>query len=172
MSFPFKPYCLLYGLAHPDIELSVKVFKKLGYKNVMVVTTTDNGIHFLDEFSIFGVTSIIGIRNGEIGGLKSFSARDILNLSKYNRFSIQPEKTEKENIKLAINVLLGKGKPAHEDIVAVNAGALLYLAGITSDIIESYNFAKRVIRKKYPIEKLEEFIEATGGDKKILKSYL
>ncbi|HOV88792.1 MAG TPA: hypothetical protein PLB74_01885 [Candidatus Paceibacterota bacterium] len=172
MILPFMPDSLLYGLSHPNIELSAKVFQRFGYKNVMVVTNTDDGVHFLDELGIFGTTSIIGIRNGNLGKMVSFDSSDILRLPKYTRDSIKPGKSKVDNIKLSVQVLCGKGKPAMEDIVCINAGTLLYLAGEASNLKQAYTACKRATKKKQPIEKLKEFIKATGGDEKTIDKYL
>jgi anthranilate phosphoribosyltransferase len=172
MILPFIPDSLLYGLSHPNIELSARVFQRFGYKNAMVVTNTDDGVHFLDEFGVFGTTSIIGVRNGDLGKMASFATSDVLGLPKYTQDSIKPGKSKLDNIRLAVQVLGGKGEPAIEDIVSVNAGTLLYLAGKAGDLRQGYTACKRVIRKRYPIEKLKEFIKATGGDEKTINRYL
>lgn len=172
MVLPFKSDSMLYGLAHPDVELSAKVFQRFGYKNVMVVTTSDDGVHFLDEFGIFGTTSIIGIRDGNLGKLVNIRTSDILKFPNYTRDLIKPGFNKVDNVRLALQVLSGKGEPAREAIVCVNAATLLYLAGKVEDLKEGYIYAKQAIKKGYPIEKLKDFIKATFGDKKLLDKYL
>jgi len=172
MILPFKPDSMLYGLAHPSVELSAKVFRRFGYKNVMVVTTTDDGVHFLDEFGTFGTTSIIGIRDGKLGKLVSIQTSDILNFPNYTRESIKPGFNKEDNIRLAVQVLSGKGEAAREDIVCINAATLLYLAGKAEDLKEGYIYAKQAIKKGYPIEKLKDFIRATSGNIKFFYKYL
>jgi len=172
MTLPFRPDCLLYGLAHPNVELSIKVLQKFGYQDAMVATTTDNGIHFLDEFGIFGATTMIGIRNGVVGKLVNLQIAEILKLPSYNRESIKSTNNKEDNIRLAVNVLSGKGEKAREDIVSVNAGTLLYLADKAVNLEEGYCQAKRAIKLGKPIKKLIEFIEATSGDTKLLERYL
>lgn len=172
MILPFKLDSMLYGLAHPNVELSARVFQNFGYKNVMVVTTTDDGVHFLDELGSFGTTSIIGIRDGNLGKLVNIKTSDILNFPNYTRELIKPGFNKEDNIGLAVKVLNGKGEPAREDIVCVNAATLLYLAGKAEDLKEGYLYAKQAIKKGLPIEKVKDFIRATAGNTQLLDKYL
>jgi len=128
LASPIKYDNLLYGLAHPNVELSVQVLKKFGIRNVMVVSTTHDGIHYLDEMGVYGITKIKGIRNGKIGYTKVFDPLAELNLPKYTPSDICEGKNKKENIKLVLDVLRGKGEKAREDVICINAGTILYLA--------------------------------------------
>jgi len=172
MTLPFKPDSMLYGCAHPNIELSAKVFQRFGYRDVMVVTTTDDGVHFLDELGVFGTTSIIGVRDGNLGRLVNIKTSDILKFPNYSRDSIKPGFDKEDNVRLAVQVLSGKGEPAREDIVCVNAATLLYLAGKAKDLKQGYTITKRAIKDGYPIEKLREFIKATRGNEEDLNKFL
>lgn len=169
---PFKSDCLLYGLAHPNIELSVKVLLRFGIKNAMVVTNTDNGIHFLDELGIFGTTSIIGTRNASIGKLVNIQIAETLKLPTYTRKDIRSAASKEENIRLAINALSGRGEQAREDIISVNAGTLLYLAGKAGNLKEGFSMTKKAIKEGKSIEKLKEFVNVTSGNINSLKKYL
>jgi anthranilate phosphoribosyltransferase len=161
----------LYGLAHPNIELCTEVLKEFGVKNVMVASTTYDGIHFLDEMGVYGVTRIKGIKNGKIGYTKKFNPLVDLNLPKYRPKDVCEGKDEEENIKLAIDVLRGKGEKAREDVICINAGTILYLAKKAKDLKEGYKLAKGAIRQGSPYNKLIQFIEATGGkpNKQVIK---
>ncbi|OGM26646.1 hypothetical protein A3D00_01070 [Candidatus Woesebacteria bacterium RIFCSPHIGHO2_02_FULL_38_9] len=172
MILPFRPSNMLYGLAHPNVELSIKVMQRFNYKNAMTVSTTDDGVHFLDEIGIFGTTSIIGIRDGVVGQLIHVQPSEILDLPRYGRGSIKPGSSVEQNIKLGVDVLAGKGEPAREDIVAVNAGTLLYLAEKAEGLEDGYYKAKREIKSGRPIDKLYEFIKATSGRTRSLSKYL
>jgi anthranilate phosphoribosyltransferase len=169
---PFRPDVLLYGLSHPNVSLSAKVFSRLGYENVMVVSTTDNGIHFLDEVGVFGSTSIVGIKNGITGDVRTIQPANILNLPRYDRNSIRPGSDEKNNIKKSIDALSGKEKGAIEDMICVNASTILYLSGKTKDIDEGFTKSKIAIRSGKAMKTLKAFISVTGGDFKRLNSFL
>ena len=163
LASPIKYDTFLYGLAHPNIELCLEVLKEFGIKDVMVASTTHDGIHFLDEMGVYGITKIKGMINGKIGYTKEFNPLIELNLSKYQPKDICEGKDKKENIQLVIDVLKGKGEKAREDIICINAGTILYLAKRVKDLKEGYNLAKEAIKQGLPYKKLIEFINATGG---------
>jgi len=163
LASPIKYDNFLYGLAHPNINLSVDVLKRLGIKNVMVVSTTNDGIHYLDEMGVYGITKIKGIQNGKVGYTKKFNPLIELNLPKYIPADICEGKDKEKNIRLVIDVLKGKGEKAREDIICINAGTILYLAKKAKDLKEGYHLAKEAIKQGLPYKKLIEFIIATGG---------
>lgn len=163
LASPIKYNNFLYGLAHPNIDLSVGVLKKFGIKNVMVVSTTNDGVHYLDEMGVYGITKIKGIQNGKVGYTKKFNPLVELHLPKYMPIDICEGKNKEENIKLVIDVLKGKGERAREDIICINAGTILYLAKKARNLKEGYKMAKDAIQKGLPYKKLIEFIKETGG---------
>lgn len=171
LASPVKYDTFLYGLAHPNVELCLEVLKEFGIKNVMVASTTHDGIHFLDEMGIYGITKIKGMQNGKISYTKEFNPLIELNLPKYGPEDICEGENKEENIRLAIDVLRGKGEKAREDIICINAGTILYLAKKAKDLREGYHLAKEGIKQGLPYDKLIEFIKATGGkpNKKFIK---
>lgn len=172
MLLPFKPDNLFYGLAHPNINLLINVLKELDYKYAFVASTTDDGVHFMDEVGIFGMSSVIGIVNSKIGHTLTFSPSEVLNLPNYSRESIAPGIDLSENIKLGVNALMGKGTEAHEDLICVNAGTLLCLDDKAKDLKEGYAVTKELIRSGKAMEKLKEFIEESNGDLNSLNSFI
>lgn len=169
LASPIKYGTLLYGLAHPDVELSRDVLESFDVEDVMVVSTTDDGIHYLDEMGVYGETRMIGIEKGVKGKLKIWNPVRELGLPEYTSKDIEQGKTIKENVQMSIDVLKGKGELAKEDIIAINAGTILYLAGKAKDLDEGYSLSKNALKKGLPYKKLIEFIEETGGNLNKLK---
>lgn len=167
---PIKANLMFYGLSHPSVNISVKVLEKFGYKNSFVASTTDNGLHFMDEIGVFGTTYICGNRNGEIGRTAFVQPAEDLKLPRYNRDDIAPGKNIAENISMSVDVLKGSGESAREDIVCVNAATILYLAGKVKDLKEGYILAKKTISDGKAFEKLKDFIELTGGRTDVINS--
>ncbi|WP_026887955.1 hypothetical protein [Clostridium beijerinckii] len=168
---PIKFDNLLYGLAHPDIELATKVIREFGINNAMVVTSTHDELHYIDEMGAYGDTKIIEMCKGGIRKLKHINSKEFFNLPQYSPIDIAQGVSKEENIKYAMDVLRGCGERAREDIVCINAGTLLYLSNIAEDLREGYNLAKNSIRKGKPLDKLLEFIERTNGEKKLFDKY-
>jgi anthranilate phosphoribosyltransferase len=163
LASPIAYDSFLYGLAHPNVDLCLDVLKHFGVKDVMVASTTQDDIHFLDEMGIYGLTKIRGIQNRTIGSLKCFNPLRELNLPKYGPQDIAEGKTPQQNVKLAVDVLKGRGEKAREDIICINAATLLYLAKKVRNLKEGYILAKDAVSKGKPYNKLLEFIIATGG---------
>lgn len=172
LASPIKYDNFLYGLAHPNIDLAVDVLKKFGINDIMVASTTNDKIHYIDEMGVYGLTKIKGIQNGKIGYTKTFNPLVELKLPKYKPKDICEGENEKENIKLVIDVLKGKGKRAREDIICINAGTILYLAKKAENLKEGYMVSKKVIKEGLPFKKLLEVIKETKGDEKKIKRYL
>jgi anthranilate phosphoribosyltransferase len=171
LASPVKYDTFLYGLAHPNVELSRDVLESFGVKNVMVISTTEDGVHYLDEIGIYGDTSMIGIQNGVKGKLKIWNPVKKLKIPKYTHKDIEQGKTIKENIKMSLDVLKGKGDKAKEDIIAINSGTILYLAGKVKKLEEGYKLSKDALKRGLPYKKLLEFIKETGGDINKLRKF-
>lgn len=169
---PFKPGEILYGLAHPNIDLSLQVFSRFKRNNVMVVSSTDDGVHFLDEVGVFGTTTIIGTRDGVIGKQITTDPASTLHFPRYNRNDISPALEREANIRIAIHSLMGKARPALVDLVCVNSGTLLYLGGLADNLEDGYKKSKQAIQKGLPILKLKQLIKSTGGNNSLLGNYL
>ncbi len=165
---PVKLDSTLYGLAHPYVETSIKAFKLLNIDNIMVVSTTGDGIHYLDELGVYGTTKIMGIRNKKIGECIYFQPTEILNLPPYTPKDIEQGHDINANIQYFLGVLNNTASQARIDVVCMNAGTLIYLAGEASDLKSGYLLAKQAINKKLPLEKLIQLIELSGGNKKLL----
>jgi len=120
---------------------------------------------------VYGKTKIVGIKKGKKGKHLIFNPLKELKLPKYSPKSISQGRNIRENIKLSLNVLKGKGDKAREDIISINAGTILHLAGITYGLEEGYKASKDALKKGLPYEKLVEFIEATRGDIGNLKKF-
>ncbi|MCB5161016.1 anthranilate phosphoribosyltransferase [Marinomonas algarum] len=116
-----------------------EVLKALGSEHVMVVHSEDG----LDEISIAAPTYVAELKNGQITEY-SVSPED---------FGIPLQSIESlqafdatESLALIKTALEGKGKvnPAR-DIVALNAGAAIYVSGIADSLTEGVTIAEDVI---------------------------
>ena len=169
---PVKTDVLLYGLAHPDVELSLDVLNRFGVENAMVNCSTDDGIHFIDEMGVYGYSKLIGSKKGIKGRLIKFNPVKQLKLKKYTSKDISQKETVEDNIRMVINVLRGKGDEAHENIVCINAANLLFLSDKAKDLKDGFNKAKEYIKTGNAINTLINFIKLTGGDLTIINKFL
>ncbi len=147
------------GVFHPDlVGIEVRVLQRLGSRHVMVVY----GLDGLDEISISGATMVGELVKGEINEYNIHPSQFGLEL--YDRRAIQVTTVEESKAMIQA-VLDNQPGPAH-NIVALNAGAAIYVAGLAPTLTAGVERASHVIRSGAAKQKLEEFIAFT----KALKS--
>ncbi|EAQ66437.1 anthranilate phosphoribosyltransferase [Marinomonas sp. MED121] len=116
-----------------------EVLQRLGSVHVMVVHSEDG----LDEISLAAPTYVAELKNNEI---REYSIQpEDFNIETQSIAPLQAENVE-QSLELVTNALEGKGvvNPAR-DIVALNAGAAIYVAGIADDLVEGVAIAEDVI---------------------------
>lgn len=162
---PFQVDSLLYGIAHPNVELAAQVLFSFGYPQAFVFSTTDNGVHFVDEIGAAGKTFVIGYRDGVMGLQECYDTLEMLELPCYQRLDIRPGENALLNTQYALAAILGKGQRAHEDIIAINAGTFLFLAGQVENLKEGFLKAKSIMLSGAVRDLLIALIDATCGDR-------
>ena len=142
------------GVFHPDlVGIQVRVLQRLGSRHVMVVY----GLDGLDEISISGDTLVGELVNGEINEYTVHPSQFGLEL--FDRRAIQVT-TVDESKAMIQAVLDNQPGPAH-NIVALNAGAAIYVAGRAPSLKAGVERASQVIRSGAAKQKLEEFVGFT-----------
>jgi anthranilate phosphoribosyltransferase len=142
------------GVFHSDlVGIQVRVLQRLGSKHVMVVY----GLDGLDEISVSGDTMVGELKDGQINEY-------ILNpgqfgLELYDRRAITVT-TVDESKAMIVAVLEGQPGPAH-NIVALNAGAAIYVAGRADSHKAGVERASQVLKSGAAKQKLEEFVAFT-----------
>ncbi len=136
-------------------EPLARVLANLGSKAAMVV----HGLDGLDEITLTGPSSISELKDGEVRtyeirpeefGLKCCKAEDL-----QGGF---PE----QNAQILREVLAGKPGPC-TDVVALNAGAAIYVAGAAVGIEDGLNKAMESIESGAAREKLVKLIEISNS---------
>lgn len=136
------------------LEPMAQVLSKLGVKKGVVVYGQDK----MDEISISAPTSVCEFRDGW-----------------YKTYTIQPEDfglvrgqksdivggTPDENAQITRDILAGKVTGPRRDIVLMNAGMGLYVAGKADSIAEGIQLAAQLIDSGKALAKLDEFVKAT-----------
>jgi len=146
---------LLLGVFHPDlVGIQVRVLHRLGAKRVMVVY----GLEGLDEISISGPTAVGELANGEIREYEIHPSQFGLEL--YDRRAIQVNTVE-ESKAMILAVLQNQPGPAL-NIVVLNAGAAIYIAGHAKSLQDGIERARRVIASGEAKAKLDDFVAATN----------
>jgi anthranilate phosphoribosyltransferase len=147
------------GVFHPDlVGIQVRVLQRLGSRHVMTVY----GIDGLDEISISGETMVGELVKGEINEYNIHPSQFGLEL--YDRRSIQVNTVEESKAMIEA-VLDNQPGPAH-NIVAMNAGAAIYVAGLAKSLKEGMQLADKAISSGAAKQKMEEFVAFTKKLKK------
>jgi anthranilate phosphoribosyltransferase len=144
----------LMGVFHPDlVGIQVRVLQRLGAKHVMVVYGEDG----LDEISISGPTLVGELVNGEVREYQLHPSR--LGLEVYDRRAIQVGTVE-ESRQMILAVLENQPGPAL-NIVLLNAGAALYVAGVAKSVEDGLERARKAVASGAARKKLDEFVAFT-----------
>ena len=151
------PNQLLGVFADELVEPLAEVLKKLGSRHVMVVHSDDG----MDEISVGAPTQVAELKDGKI-----------------STYTIQPEDFEmpRADIKQLvvegpqqslgmIQLIFGGHTGPARDIVLLNAGAAIYLAGLAESHPAGIEKAKTVIDSGAAQQKLNELVKLTNSFK-------
>ena len=145
---------ILMGVFHPDlVGIQVRVLQELGAERALVVWGRDG----MDELSLGSATLVGELRDGKV-----------------REYELHPEDfgipmAHSRNLKVAdadqSMAMLLQALDNHEglprQIVAYNAGAALYAAGVAEDIGDGIVRARKAIASGAARAKLDEFVAAT-----------
>lgn len=145
---PAAAPCQVLGVFAPRwVEPLAHVLARLGSRHVLVVHAEDG----LDEISISAPTQVAELRNGEI---RTFTLiPEDVGLSRHPLESLRVSGVEESLAKMR-EALTGQPGPAH-DIVALNAGAAIYTAGLAENFNAGVQRALQVMAEGLPARVLE-----------------
>ena len=124
---PARPEFQIMGIAQPYMgPIIVKTMKELGRSRALVVHGAGT-----DEVAVHGETEVWELRDGEITNYR-ISPSD-LGVSTHALADLRGGDGP-ENARLMRATFASEGPQAHRDAVAVNAGAMFYLAGLNDSI--------------------------------------
>lgn len=131
------------------IPMLLEVLKSLGSKHVLIVAAEDG----LDEISIAAATSVGELQDGVITHY-SVSPRDfgLERYADYHSLQINSAEESLTMLKAAFN----NTNKAAADIVALNAGAAIYVAGKASSLADGVQKAIAVLVSGEALAKLEQ----------------
>jgi anthranilate phosphoribosyltransferase len=149
----------LLGVFAPELtEMFAQALQRLGAKRVLVVHGHDG----LDEISVCAPTRICELDNGQI------TTYDLSPETYFGRRAGQEEVaggSPDENAAIAQDILSGD-KGARRDIVLINAGAAFMAAGLTEDIGQGIEMAKKSIDSGAALDKLQALITFNAASRR------
>ena len=145
------------GVFSKDLTLTLaKVLQNLGSEHVLVVHGADG----MDEISFTGDTFVAELKDGKISEYTLNPAQ--FGLAVHSLKSIRVENAEQSKA-MILDVLAGKSsagtQSAARDIVLLNAGAAIYIAGLQASIHAGVEQAEKVIDSGAAKEKLMQLIQ-------------
>ena len=144
------------GVFHRDLTtLLAGALRHLGSEHVMVVHGADG----MDEISFTGDTYVAELKNGE---MREYVVNpQQFGLPLHDVKSIQVQNAEQSRA-MVLDVLAGRLGPAR-DIVLLNAGATIYVAGLADSLAAGIESAGQAIDSGAAMRKLEQLRARTSA---------
>jgi anthranilate phosphoribosyltransferase len=144
------------GVFHPDlVGIQARVLQRLGSRHVLVV----NGSDGLDEITISGASNVAELKNGEV-------TEYTVTPEQFGLQSTSLDAIKVSNAAEAKAMLLGvlDNKPgAARDIVLLNAGAAIYVAGLTDTLASGVKKAAEIIASGAAKDKLAQLVQISNA---------
>ncbi len=145
---------ILMGVFHPDlVGIQVRVLQELGAERALVVLGRDG----MDEFTLGAATLVGELRDGRVREYEVHPEDFGIAMASSRNFRVDDALQSKA---MLLQVLEGAPGLAR-DIVVLNAGAALYVAGVADSIERGVALAREAIDSGAANAKLEAFIAAT-----------
>ena len=149
----------LMGVFHPDlVGIQIRVLQRLGARHAMTVF----GLEGLDEISISGKTMVGELKDGKIVEYSVHPERFGLPLHDPRALCVE---TVEDSRAMVLGVLDNKPGAAR-DIVALNAGAAIYVADQAASMEEGVEMAFDAIASgaaRAKLDKLAQLTQKLGG---------
>ena len=147
------PNQLLGVYAHAWVRPIAEVLQTLGSERVLVVHSDDG----LDEISIAAPTAVAELRDGEVKTY-SIAPEDFgMQRSALDSLRVDSAQQSLEMIQAIFDGLPGPGT----DLLALNAGAAIYVAGLTATLAEGVSQAQALLASGAVRARLAAFVATT-----------
>jgi anthranilate phosphoribosyltransferase len=145
---------VLMGVFHPDlVGIQVRVLKELGTERALVVWGRDG----MDEISLGAATLVGELRDGVVREYEIHPEDFGISMAASRNLRVADAG---ESTAMLLGALRGEaGLPL--EIVALNAGAALYVAGVADSIGDGIARAHTAVASGAALRRLDEFVAAT-----------
>ncbi|MGQ0524254.1 MAG: anthranilate phosphoribosyltransferase [Betaproteobacteria bacterium] len=142
------------GVFHPDlVGIQARVLQRLGSRRVIIV----HGLDGLDEISISGPTAVGELKDGEIREY-TIAPRDF-GLAAHDQAAIRVNSVDES--KALLLAALENRDGAARDVVALNAGASIYVAGLAETLADGVKVARSIMASGAARKKVDQFVAFT-----------
>ncbi|MGQ0586037.1 MAG: anthranilate phosphoribosyltransferase, partial [Gammaproteobacteria bacterium] len=145
---------ILMGVFHADlVGIQVRVLERLGAQRALVVWGRDG----LDEITLGASTMVGELRDGQVREYDIHPEDFGLTMSASRNLRVENAAESKARVLEALDDKPGVAR----EIVALNAGAALYVAGVASSIADGIARARQAMAAGAARRKLDEFVAMT-----------
>ena len=145
---------ILMGVFHPDlVGIQARVLQELGAERALVVWGRDG----MDELSLGAGTLVGELRDGEVREYELHPEDFGIAMAASRNLRVADAAESKA---ILLGVLDNKPGPARE-IVVLNAGAALYVAGVAESIEDGIAHSRDAIASGRALERLQQFVATT-----------
>jgi anthranilate phosphoribosyltransferase len=143
------------GVFHPDlVGIQARVLQRLGSRHVLVV----NGSDGLDEITISGATNVAELKDGQV--IEYTVTPEQFGFKTASLDSIKV--ANKEEARAMLLGVLDNQPGVARDIVQLNAGAAIYVAGLSDSLANGIKRAGEVLASGAAKDKLAQLVEVSN----------
>jgi anthranilate phosphoribosyltransferase len=145
---------ILMGVFHPDlVGIQARVLQRLGAKRALIVWGQDG----IDEISLGAPTTVAELRDGAVREYEIGAAGFGFTPVATQALAVANAVESRERVLEALDDRPG----AARDIVALNAGAAIYVSGVAPSISDGVAIARKVLASGAARAKLDAFAATT-----------
>jgi anthranilate phosphoribosyltransferase len=149
---------ILMGVFHPDlVGIQVRALQRLGAEHALVVYGRDG----MDEISLGAATLVGELKDGQVREYEIHPEDFGLPMASNRAFKVETPEASRD---MLLSVLDGAAGPA-ADIVCLNAGAALYVAGVAGSIGGGLERARAALASGAARERLRQLVAFTQAQK-------
>ncbi len=146
----------LIGVYSPQwVESVAQVLAQLGGKHVLVVHSDDG----MDEISIAAPTQVAELKDGKISAYSIAPEQFGMVRGDKSKLTVKNAQESLEKVRAVLNNIPGPER----DIVALNSGAALYVAGLASSLQAGVQLAQQVIASGAARDKLNALVKLSSS---------
>jgi anthranilate phosphoribosyltransferase len=151
---PADAPAILMGVFHPDlVGIQVRVLQRLGVARALVVWGRDG----LDEITLGAATLVGELRDGQVREYDVHPEDFGMAMAASRNLKVEGVEESKRRVLEALEDKPGVGR----EVVALNAGAAIYVAGLADTIADGVARARGVLASGAARRKVDEFVAAT-----------
>jgi anthranilate phosphoribosyltransferase len=169
---PVRTDHLLYGIAHPDVTLSMEVLRRYHDGDMLVVSSTPDNVRYIDEVGIIGETAVVGVRGLQLGNMRRLNMAELLGTGSYSLADIRPGATATDQARIVVETLAGRSHRALADLVAVNAATLIFLGTSQHTLPGAFALAREVLDSGAGLARLRDLARLSGGTDEAIRRWL